>query len=141
MPTKRGRALKNKLSNLKMDLTLLEFYDKVSLVSKTHLQRQGHKMRFTTENVSANGTWLHGYIVATRRELEATFGAPSFEGEGDKTTTEWDILFIDGTISTIYDWKRYDLGAPSMDERITWNIGGTSYLAVERVEDSLLIHA
>jgi hypothetical protein len=124
-----------------MDLTLLEFYDRVPLVSKTHLQRQGNKMRFTTENVSADGTWLHGHIVATRRELEATFGAPSFEGDDGKTTTEWDILFIDGTISTIYDWKRYDLGAPSMDERITWNVGGTTYLSVERVEDSLLIHA
>ena len=122
-----------------MDLTLLKFYDRVSLVSKTHLQRQGNKMKFTTENVSIDGTWLHGHIVATRRELEATFGAPSFEGEGDKTTTEWDIQFDDGTISTIYDWKRYV--APHMDERITWNIGGTSYLAVERVEDSLLIHA
>ncbi len=98
-------------------------------------------MRFTTENVPAGGTWLQGYIVATRRELEATFGAPLLGEEGNKTTTEWDILFIDGTVATIYDWKRYELGAPKMDERITWNIGGTSYLAVERVEDSLLIHA
>jgi len=97
-------------------------------------------MKFTTENVSANGTWLQGYIVATRRELEATFGAPSFEGEGDKTTTEWDIQFDDGgTVATIYDWKRYV--APHMDERITWNVGGTTYLSVERVEDALLIHA
>lgn len=97
-------------------------------------------MKFTTENVSANGTWLQGSIVATRRELEATFGAP-FDGDGYKTTTEWDILFIDGTVSTIYDWKRYDLGAPSMDERITWNIGGRDPIAVERVRSTLLVRA
>lgn len=98
-------------------------------------------MKFITKNVPVNGTWLQGYIVATRRELEATFGAPCFEGEGDKVTTEWQLFFTDGTVATIYDWKRYEMGAPEMDERITWNIGGTSYLAVERVEDSLLIHS
>lgn len=98
-------------------------------------------MKFTTDFVSIEGTWLQGHIVATRRELEATFGAPAFEDEGDKVTTEWDILFDDGTVATIYDWKRYELGAPTMDERITWNIGGKSFAAVERVEDALLVRA
>lgn len=96
-------------------------------------------MLFITENVDVVGTWLQGHIIATRRELEATFGAPAYEGEGDKVTTEWDVLFDDGTVAAIYDWKRYELGAPAMDERITWNIGGKSYVAVERVEDALLI--
>lgn len=97
-------------------------------------------MKFTTDNVSIDGTWLQGSIVATRRELEAAFGAP-FDGDGYKTTTEWAICFEDGTISTIYDWKRYELGAPAMDERITWNVGGRSFAAVERVEDTLLVSA
>jgi hypothetical protein len=82
-------------------------------------------MLFTaTGTINTEGTHLQGYMTATRREIETVFGAPSFEGEGDKTTTEWNIQFDDGTISTIYDWKRYDLGAPHMDERIEWNIGG-----------------
>lgn len=100
-------------------------------------------MNFTTDNVSIDGTWLQGHIIATRRELEATFGKPSYETDDtfDKTTTEWDILFDDGTVSTIYDWKRYELGAPTMDERITWNVGGKSFVAVERVEDMLLVSA
>lgn len=97
-------------------------------------------MKFTTDNVSIDGTWLQGHIVATRRELEATFGSP-FDGDGYKTTTEWAIQFDDGTISTIYDWKRYELGAPAMDERITWNVGGKTFVSVERVEDALLVHA
>lgn len=97
-------------------------------------------MKFTTDNVSIDGTWLQGRIVATRRELESVFGAPS-DGDGYKVTTEWDILFDDGTVSAIYDWKRYEMGAPAMDERITWNVGGKTFVAVERVEDALLVYA
>lgn len=96
---------------------------------------------FSTDNVEINGTWLQGYTVATRRELEAAFGEPEFWGEGDKVTTEWAIRFDDGTVATIYDWKRYEMGAPEMDERITWNIGGSDPIAVERVEDVLLVAA
>lgn len=98
---------------------------------------------FSTENVDINGTWLQGHVVATRRELEAAFGKPSYEVDDpyDKVTTEWAIQFDDGTISSIYDWKRYELGAPSMDERIEWHIGGSKPEAVERVEDSLLIYS
>lgn len=98
-------------------------------------------MNFTTENVNANGTWLQGYMEATRREIEFAFGEPCFEGEGDKTTTEWELLFEDGTVATIYDWKRYEMGAPEMDERTTWNIGGKTIAAVDRVKDTVLVHA
>ena len=98
---------------------------------------------FTTENVNIDGTWLQGHVVATRRELEAAFGKPSYEVNDpyDKTTTEWWIQFDDGTISSIYDWKRYEMGAPAMDERIEWNIGGRDPIAVERVEDALVVYA
>jgi hypothetical protein len=95
-------------------------------------------MGFTTENVSIDGTWLQGYMTATRREIEITFGEPYLWGEGDKVTTEWAIQFDDGTIATIYDWKRYEMGAPAMDERIEWNIGGRDHIAVDRVKDALL---
>lgn len=99
-------------------------------------------MGFTTDNVEINGTWLQGHLPnATRRELEAVFGEPQFWGEGDKVTTEWAIRFDDGTVATIYDWKRYEMGAPAMDERITWNVGGKTPIAVERVEDALLVYA
>lgn len=96
---------------------------------------------FTTDNVDVNGTWLQGYVKGTRREIEATFGKPEEWGDGDKVTTEWSIRFDDGTIATIYDWKRYELGAPKMDERIEWHIGGRNALAVERVEDALIVYA
>ena len=85
-----------------------------------------------TETASAenwqviNGTSLHGYITATRTEIEAVFGAPTIANNDprDKVTTEWYLIFEDVTVATVYDWKRYEMGAPRMDERMDWNIGG-----------------
>ena len=81
----------------------------------------------TRENWKAvSGTHLHGYITATRDEIEAVFGKPTIANgdPDDKVTTEWYLIFEDGTVATIYDWKRYGLGAPYNDERIEWNVGG-----------------
>lgn len=84
----------------------------------------------TIEEVStiAVGTSLRGYIRATRAEIEKVFGAPTYtETSGDdKVTTEWVIDFGNEVIATIYDWKRYEQGAPEMDELCVWNIGGRS---------------
>jgi hypothetical protein len=87
---------------------------------------------FTTHNTCAalietNGTCLCGYINATRAQLEKVFGAPVEydEQDGDgKVTTTWDIQFAEGTVATLYDWKRYEQGAPKDDEVIDWHIGG-----------------
>jgi hypothetical protein len=86
------------------------------------------------------GGSLMGYIFdVTRAEIETVFGEPTFDeavepfsGDG-KLTVEWCLRFEDGTEATIYDWKRYDLGTPAMDERTTWNIGGDEFRAVELV--------
>jgi hypothetical protein len=89
-----------------------------------------------TAEASSNlivGTSLCGYIRATRAEIEKVFGAPTYgvEHSGDgKVTTEWVIDFGNEVIATIYDWKRYEQGAPEMDERIVWNIGGRSHDAL-----------
>lgn len=100
-------------------------------------------MEFTT-NVDAIGTSGRGYIFdVTRAEIESVFGTPTydeaveeFSGDG-KVTVEWTIGFADGTIATIYDWKRYELGTPAMHERIDWNIGGNSSRALELVAEML----
>ncbi len=84
------------------------------------------------------GTSLMGYVLATRDELEATFGEPYEYGAGDKVTTEWVLHFEDLTIATIYDWKRYEQGAPYPDENYDWHIGGDSALAVTRVLEAVL---
>lgn len=85
-----------------------------------------------------------GYIWdVTRAEIEKVFGKPTFDeavepfsGDG-KITVEWSLKFADGTYASIYDWKRYDLGTPEMNERIEWNIGGDSFRAVELIAAEL----
>jgi hypothetical protein len=47
--------------------------------------------------------------------------------------------FSDGSVVTIYDWKRYDLGAPDMDEIMEYNIGGFNKDAAEKVKMAVLL--
>lgn len=90
----------------------------------------------TTQEVA--GTWLQGHTTpTTRRKLSAVFGEPIQYEEGDKVTLEWGIQFEDGTIATIYDWKRYEQGTPALDEEMSYNVGGISPDAVARVEEAL----
>ena len=61
--------------------------------------------------------------------MTAALGFEPYEYEMDesdgKVTTEWIARFDDGAVATVYDWKRYDEGAPGMDEVYDWHIGGT----------------
>ena len=85
--------------------------------------------------LKANFTSLQGYVKATRAQLVAVFGEPDpIESSDGKVTTEWIIEFADKTIATIYDWKRYELGAPKNDEVYEWHIGGHMHRAIELVE-------
>jgi hypothetical protein len=84
------------------------------------------------------GTWLQGKTTpTTRRKLSSVFGDPTQYEEGEKVTIEWGIRFEDGTIATIYDWKRYEEGTPQLDEEISYNVGGFVPEALARVEEAL----
>ena len=86
---------------------------------------------------SADGTHLQGDVYTTREDLIIAFGRPLLwcdaECSIDKVTTEWVITFSDGLVATIYDWKRYELGAPRLNEDYSWHIGGTDPEVVRRV--------
>ena len=71
-----------------------------------------------------NGTSLQGYVTTTMRDLIAAFDEPTFYYPGDKVTVEWTHVFPDGSVATIYDWKRYEDEAPDMDEVLEYHIGG-----------------
>jgi hypothetical protein len=88
--------------------------------------------------MAANGTCLQGYTEnISRADIEEIFGEPMEWDEHDKVTTEWIIQFSDGTIATIYDWKRYEMGRPGQFEEYQWHIGGKNFKAAEFVTEML----
>ena len=87
-----------------------------------------------------NGTSLQGYVYADYAILKKVFGKPG-EGDGYKVDAEWDVVFSDGSIATIYnykDGKNYN-GARGLNKtQITdWHVGGRSARAVRNVETML----
>jgi len=98
---------------------------------------------FTTVGVEVVGTSGQGSVTATREQVMKTFGAPAYcEWDStDKITIEWEILFNDGTIATIYDYKRNyygeDLEPIDLFEEFEWNIGGNSEQSVKMVEEAI----
>jgi hypothetical protein len=87
-----------------------------------------------TETDAINGTSMMGYVNITRAQLENVFGLPNeyeaFEGDG-KVTTEWMLLLNGEHVVTIYDWKRYENGAPGLAEKYDWHVGGHSESVVD----------
>jgi hypothetical protein len=94
-------------------------------------------MDYKITSDGALGTHLVGYIEATRSYLELFFNQPNEYGEGDKITTQWEIEFVNGVEASVYDWKRYDEGAPELNEVIEWHIGGSSAESLELVAEVL----
>ena len=100
-------------------------------------------MNFKTHNetnVNVDMTHLQGYVNVSYNELISKFGEPT-GGDGYKTDAEWEILFEDGKVATIYNWKdgkNYN-GASGMSvEYITdWHIGGHYKEVVSRVQELL----
>ena len=82
--------------------------------------------QFTVVDVeNGDGTSLKGRVQCRVEDLVSTFGQPSvvFPPE-EKVTKEWCIRFDDGSVTTIYDWKRYEQGTPKRGELYGWHVGG-----------------
>ena len=93
--------------------------------------------RATSKEV--NWTHRQGEVTTTLRHLLETFGNPDIEepSEWDKVGYEWMLKFEDGTIATVYDWKRYTRVPLKDNEVFTFNIGGHKPEAVSRVLEAL----
>jgi hypothetical protein len=97
----------------------------------------------TVDETLANDTSRQGEVTSTLRTLTEIFGTPQFHFPVYKTSTEWTLQFSDGTIATIYDWKRVDEDgedaedAPGLDETVNWHIGGFDRRAVELVLEAV----
>lgn len=91
-------------------------------------------------DIDPSGTSLQGYIQTTYYELLALFGEP-MGGDGYKVDAEWNVLFDDGAIATIYNWKNGPnyLGTDGLDvtDIMEWHVGGHSKDVVDRVTQVL----
>ena len=85
-----------------------------------------------------NGTSLKGYISCTYNQLVAVFGAPDKYNDpvdpSDKVNIEWCLKFPNGTVATIYAWKRVP---QNPDVAFEWNVGGYKLDALECVDYEL----
>jgi hypothetical protein len=88
---------------------------------------------------SISGTSFHDTtIVASVKQIIEMCGEPSDKsntGE-DKVNYEWIMETDDGNVFTIYDWKEYR--PITLNERITWHIGGNSRQITEQAKSELI---
>ena len=96
-------------------------------------------MKFVThrdEVIDTNGSHRQGYLKADYKDLVELFGRPH-DGDGYKVDWEWDIMFEDGTVATVYNWKSgpnygyYNVGPGQIKE---WNVGGFSQDALNNIK-------
>ena len=99
------------------------------------MKTQASHRKFVTQCMfDDGGTQLQGYIDTTYDSLVAAFGEPTL-GSGDgKVQAEWIIVFDDGTVATVYDWKHYGQPVRSITD---WNIGGHNEWAWKKVGEAL----
>ena len=65
-------------------------------------------LRFKTHNdsnIDVNGTSHQGEISETFENLLKVFGTPMGASDDNKVDVEWNIMFNDGVVATIYNWK------------------------------------
>lgn len=81
----------------------------------------------------ASGTSLRGYVTTTYQTLVERLGAPRGGSADGKSTVEWIMVFEDGTVATIYDWKTNSTPKDTYD----WHIGGKGIGVLDKVEEAL----
>lgn len=89
-------------------------------------------------NRMSGSTWQMGYVETTYADMVAAFGTPVMRYEvGFTTDATWCILFTDGTIATIYNYKdgRNYLGhsGKQVEEITNWCVGGRLFAALKSV--------
>lgn len=98
---------------------------------------------FQTHNeteVNTGGTSLLECITANYSDLKKAFGKPH-GSDGYKSDAEWEIVFPDGEVATIYNWKdgkNYCGRTGTPKTKITdWHVGGNNNVVVGRIKEIL----
>ena len=99
-------------------------------------------MKFSKASTALTwGTSLQGEINVAYAELKKKFGMPGLLADCYKMDAHWAVLFNDGTVATIYNWKNgknYKGARGTPKTRITeWHVGGVDKKSVERVLEAL----
>lgn len=75
----------------------------------------------------SNASYRVNTLRTTRNVLTQIFGEPEeVESFDNKITVRWTIAIEDLVIVTLYDYKRYELGTPGLNEVYDWHVGGFS---------------
>jgi hypothetical protein len=75
---------------------------------------------FSTDEVDIGGTHRFGTLEASRKEIARQFGEP--DTGYPKSTYHWQVKFPDGSVVTIYDYRKRNRFADA-DEVREWSIG------------------
>ncbi len=101
-------------------------------------------LRYKTHNdinIDVNGTSYQGGISETFENLLKVFGTPMGASDDGKVDVEWNIMFNDGVVATIYNWKNgpASMGSNGINpvDNKTWHIGGKTISAVYDIEEIL----
>src|SRR5689334_4275323 len=102
-------------------------------------------LRFMVGEADLYGTSLQGYLDVPFSRVVEVFGEPNTDVDGYKVAFEWRIVFADGTVASIYDYKAsalYDDDNPSPEQMrkndfSDWHVGGKSKRADELVRAAL----
>jgi hypothetical protein len=81
-------------------------------------------------NAETCGSCLQGIFITSYDKLVAMFGEPHCNGDEYKVRAYWGLVFEDGTIASVYDWKEYDT---ELGDVTHWHIGGHKPWAVNAV--------
>jgi len=98
-------------------------------------------LRYKTHNdtkINVNGTSHQGEISTSFETLLKLFGTP-MSAVDNKSDVEWSIMFNDGVVATIYNWKNgpASMGVNGINpvDITTWNVGGKTISAVYDIEE------
>ena len=103
------------------------------------MKKTNYKVLDSTETIKEDGNYIsnntcfQGAIECSHGLLVELFGPPTWDKESDdgKVKNEWVLLFDDGRVATVYDWKEYDLPVENITD---WHIGGKNKIITQRVE-------
>ena len=93
----------------------------------------------SVKEINIHDTCLQDHITTTYTQIVLSFGEPSKYNDGYKTDAEWDILFNDEIVCTLYNYKNgknYNgkNGTPTK-ELYYWNIGGITEYSADLIND------